>query len=77
MHHTAGERVKLRDAQTGAEYGPAEIINGATIKIGETTLVVEAVESTAAQEALEKKLKSTMLKEMGTPRSSFRMLSHN
>ena len=57
----AADVIKLQDAATGAEYGPVELVDGATIKVGEITLVVKTVKQTAAQAALEKKLKSLVI----------------
>lgn len=64
MAASAGERIKLRDERTGAEYGPVELISGARIDLGEKTFVVEAVKTTAAQEAFEKKLKAIVIPEL-------------
>ena len=60
----AGEQIKLRDPQTGAAYGPVEVVNGAKIKVGDKTLVVESVELTSAKKALIKKSKSIIIPEM-------------
>jgi hypothetical protein len=57
----AGDSIMLRNEQTGAEYGPVDVVNGAEVKIGDATFVVKVNGQTAAQEALEEKLKAIMI----------------
>lgn len=66
----AGDSLMLRNEQTGAEYGPVDVVTGAEVKIGDATFVVTVKEQTAAQKKLEDKLKAIVIPHLDVEEAS-------